>query len=238
MSVEARGAAAEPDPANCPAPRADHSGQYRLSGHPARDRAPTQANAGPVHDNRVVIDLVTRARTGDKQAWDAIVERYASLVWSICRSHRLGDADAKDVGQSVWLRLLEQLDSLRDPAALPAWLATTARRECIRILSAARGPVAARYGLNAEILADDQAGTVEQDVLVAERHAALYEAFLALPPRDQQLITLLIQDPPVPYAEISARLGIAVGSVGPNRSRCVDRLRRHPAIAALISAEA
>ena len=98
--------------------------------------------------------------------------------------------------------------------------------------------MAARYGLNAEILADDQAGTAEQDVLVAERHAALCEAFLALPPRDQQLITLLIQDPPVPYAEISARLGITVGSVGPNRGRCVDRLRRHPAIAALISAEA
>ena len=110
MSVEARGAAAEPDPANCPAGRADHSGQYRFSGHSARDRAPTQANAGPVRDNRVVIDLVTRARTGDKQAWDAIVERYASLVWSICRRHRLGDADAEDVGQSVWLRLLEQLD--------------------------------------------------------------------------------------------------------------------------------
>ena len=71
----------------------------------------------------MVIDLVTRARKGDKQAWDALVERYSPLIWSICRRHRLDDADAEDVGQSVWLQLLRQLDSIRDPAALPGWLA-------------------------------------------------------------------------------------------------------------------
>ena len=66
-----------------------------------------------------VTDLVTRARNGDKQAWDTLVERYAPLIWSICRRHRLERADADDVGQSVWLLLVDHLDNLRDPAALP-----------------------------------------------------------------------------------------------------------------------
>ena len=84
---------------------------------------------------------------------------------------------------------------------------------------------------------DQQAQTAEQKLLVAERRAALREAFAHLPPRDQQLITLLIKDPPVPYAQISAELGIPVGSIGPNRRRCLDKLRRHPALAALIGTE-
>ncbi len=196
------------------------------------------AEAAYVRDDPVVPDLVTRARNGDKQAWDALVERYAPLIWSICRRHRLSGADADDVGQSVWLHLVDQVDKIRDPAALPGWLATTARRECLRVLRAARGPLAAGYVLDAEILPDDRAGTAEQELLEAERHAALREAFLALPPCGQQLIALLIQDPPVPYTEISSRLGIPIGSIGPNRSRCLDKLRRYPAIAALIDAEA
>ena len=73
---------------------------------------------------------------------------------------------------------------------------------------------------------------------MAERQAALRDAFTRLPPRHQQLVALLIADPPVPYAEISARLGISVGSIGPNRRRCLDRLGRDPAIAALIGTEA
>jgi RNA polymerase sigma factor (sigma-70 family) len=196
------------------------------------------AEAPYVRDDPVVTDLVTRVRGGDKPAWDALVERYAPLIWSICRRHRLGGADADDVGQSVWLHLVDQLDKIRDPAALPGWLATTARRECLRVLRTTRGPLAAGYVLDAEILPDERSRTAEQELLEAERHAALREAFLALPPCGQQLIALLIQDPPVPYTEISARLGIPVGSIGPNRSRCLDKLRRYPAIAALIDAEA
>jgi RNA polymerase sigma factor (sigma-70 family) len=181
----------------------------------------------------VVTDLVTRARNGDQQAWDALVERYAPLTWSICRRHRLGDADAEDVGQTVWLQLVDHLDTIRDPAALPGWLATVTRRECLRVLGAAREPLAAGRGLDAEILPDEQAGTADQELLAAERHAALREAFTDLPSSHQRLIALLIEDPPVPYAEISARLGIPIGSIGPYRSRCLDKLRRHPAIARL-----
>ena len=73
----------------------------------------------PAHDGTLVTDLVTRASAGYQQAWDALVERYAPLVWSICDRFRLGRADAEDVGQSVWLRLAGQLEMIRDPAALP-----------------------------------------------------------------------------------------------------------------------
>jgi RNA polymerase sigma factor (sigma-70 family) len=193
--------------------------------------------AHPRHADLVVADLVTRARDGDQQAWDALVERYAPLIWSICRHHRLGGADAEDVAQAVWLRLVDQLASIRDPAAIGAWLATTARRECWRVVRATRSR-AAWAGLDTEAIPDEQAPTIERELLAAERHTALLEAFAQLAPRDQQLISILIADPPVPYAEISAQLGIPVGSIGPNRGRCLKKLRRHPAIAALINAEA
>jgi RNA polymerase sigma factor (sigma-70 family) len=185
----------------------------------------------------VVIDLVICARDGDVQAWEALVERYAPLIWSICRKYRLGRADADDVEQSVWLRLVEQLDNIREPTALPGWLATTTRRECGRLVRAAHGPHSVVYALDAENVRDEQAQTVEQEVLSAERHAALREAFTHLPPECQQLTAMLIADPPLPYAEISARLSMPVGSIGPTRGRCLNRMRRHPAIAALTNAK-
>jgi RNA polymerase sigma factor (sigma-70 family) len=198
--------------------------------------APTQTGADPVRDNPVIIDLVTRAANGEKHAWDALVERFIPLIWSICRKYRLADADAKDVGQNVWLQLVDQLDKIRDPAALPGWLATVTRRECLRVLGAKQGPSAAGHVIGAEIIADEQSGTAEQELL-AERHAALHEAFAALPPSGQRLIALLLEDPSVSYAEISARLDIPVGSIGPTRRRCLDKLRRYPAVAALINTE-
>jgi RNA polymerase sigma factor (sigma-70 family) len=181
---------------------------------------------------------VTRARDGDEQAWGALVERYAPLIWSICRRHRLGHADAGDVAQSVWLQMVNHLGAIRDPAALAGWLATTTRRECSRVLRAARGPHQAAYWPDIQTGSDPDAATPEQELLVSERHAALREAFTDLPPCCQQLIALLTEDPPVPYAQISAKLGIPVGSIGPTRARCLDKLRRHPAVTALINADA
>ena len=190
-----------------------------------------------MRDDPVVTDLVTTARNGDKQAWDALVERYAPLVWSICRRHQLGDTDAESVGQIVWLQLQDHLSSVPHPAALPGWLATTTRRECLRVLHATRGPHAAGYAPDADSTADEQISIAEQELLLAERHAALREAMADLPPCCRQLIALLIENPPVADAEISARLGIPIGSIGPNRGRCLDKLRDHPAIAALITAD-
>jgi len=91
--------------------------------------------------------------------------------------------------------------------------------------------------MDVETLPDEQAGMAEQELLAAERHAALREALQGLPLTGQQLILLLIEDPPVPYSEISARLGIAVGSIGPTRRRCLNKLGRHPAIAALTTTD-
>jgi RNA polymerase sigma factor (sigma-70 family) len=184
-----------------------------------------------------VIDLVTRASSGDRSAWDALVDRYYPLIWSICHRWQLDRTDAEDVGQAVWLRLVEQLDNLRDPAALPGWIATTTQRECHRVRrSGCRLTTGGQ--VDAAELPDVQAATAEDELLMAERHAALRAAFMDLPPACQELLGLLITDPPTPYAEISAKLGMRIGSIGPSRSRCLDRLRRHPAIAALIDAEA
>lgn len=106
------------------------------------------------------------------------------------------------------------------------------------MLRTAQGPLAAGHLLNTQTFPDEQAATAEQEPLAAECDAALRQAFLELPPRCQRLIALLTADPPVSYAEISARLGIPVGSIEPARRRCLNRLRRHPAIVALTNAKA
>ena len=189
-----------------------------------------------MRDDPIVADLVTRARKGDEQAWDVLVERYAPLIWSICRHYRLSRADAEDVGQRIWLQFVNHLGTIRDPAALPGWLTTTTRRECNRVVRVAHGPQAAGQLLD-ESIPDKQTRTGEQELLAAERHAALRKAFTCLSPSRRQLMAMLIEDPPVPYTEISARLGIPVSSIGPTRRRCLDQIRRHPDIAALINAE-
>ena len=203
-----------------------------MAANPALTQQVSRGRGDPV-----VTGLVTWARDGDRQAWDQLVDRYAPLVWSICRRRQLEAADARDAAQTVWLNLVDHLDSLRDPAALPGWLATTTQRECGRILRAARQPDNAAYAPAAQTIPDEHARAAEQDLLAAERHAALREAFEQLPPGCQQLLTLLTADPPVSYAEISTQLGIPAGSIGPTRRRCLDKLRRHPAITALINAD-
>jgi len=189
-----------------------------------------------MRDDQCVTDLVMRARKGNQQAWEALVERYAPLIWSICRHYRLDRSDAEDVAQSIWLQFVNHLGAIRDPAAVPGWLTTVTKRECGRVVRAARGPQAAGQ-LADENLPDKQTRTAEQELLAAERHAVLREAFTCLSPSRQKLMAMLIEDPPVPYTEISARLGIPISSIGPTRGRCLDQLRRHPAIAALIDAD-
>jgi RNA polymerase sigma factor (sigma-70 family) len=190
-------------------------------------------NGSPRSGQAPIADLVARAGNGDEHAWHQIVERYAPLIWSICFRHRLSSADAEDVVQSVWLHLVNHLGSLRDPAALPGWLVTATRRECFRCLRAARPQQVTELMPDTADMADTQAVVAEEEVLRAERHAALRQALADLPPGGQRLMELLIVDPPLPYAEIGARLGIPVGSIGPTRSRLLARLRRHPALAGL-----
>ena len=181
--------------------------------------------------DRTTAELVDAARSGDSAAWDELVDRYAGLVMGSCRRMRLTDADALDVSQTVWLRLVEQLPALREPAALPGWLVTTARHEALRLLRRpARSPLLGEH--DESVVATDDA--VDADLLAAERRSALRQAFAALPPAWRQLIELLVTDPPLPYAEISRRLDIPVGSIGPTRARILDRLRRDPGLAALL----
>jgi RNA polymerase sigma factor (sigma-70 family) len=185
-----------------------------------------------VRDDPAVVDLVVRARHGDKTAWDAIVERYAPLVWAACRRHGLAGPDADDVGASVWLRLVENLDKLREPAALPGWLATTARRECLHFLNERKRQIPIE-----ELDLPAGAGpTTDEWLLVEERRAALRLAFAGLQERCQRLLSMLFSDPPTPYAEIGATLEMAIGAIGPNRKRCLDRLRRSRALRYLVDA--
>jgi RNA polymerase sigma factor (sigma-70 family) len=182
-----------------------------------------------VRDDPTVVALVNRAAGSDPAAWNEIVERYAPLVWSICARFQLSNHDREDVGQNVWLLLVEQLGKLREPAALPGWLATTTHRECLRVATAARRSERLGTGPDDALqFADDT--MIDEEILMAERNAALKAALAELPPRCQRLLTMLTADPPCSYAEISATLDIPVGSIGPQRGRCLERLRKSSAL--------
>ena len=189
-----------------------------------------------MRDDPTVVSLVVRAANGDQAAWDEIVERYAPLVWAICLRHELDRQSIDDIGQSVWLLLVENISRLREPAALPGWLATTTRRECLRAMRA-RG----RHGKEISTPADEQlpdaSAEVEREVVEAELHAALRAAFAELPAGCRELLSMLINDPPVGYARISATLGIPMGSIGPTRARCLARLRRSSHLAAVLAGQ-
>ena len=178
-----------------------------------------------MRDNPSVVALVARAAAGDQGAWHEIVERYAPLVWSICERYRLSSYDAEDVGQTVWLLLVEQLGKLREPAALPGWLAATTAHECLRVVKAARRVQHGGSNLEDALQLPD-AAAIDQEIITAERNAMLRTALAALPSRCRQLLAMLMGDPPAPYAEVHAALDIPVGSIGPQRARCLDRLRR------------
>jgi RNA polymerase sigma factor (sigma-70 family) len=178
-----------------------------------------------MRDDPHVVALVTRASGGDQSAWHELVDRYAPLVYTICTRYRLSNPDIEDVGQNVWLLLVEQLGKLREPAALPGWLATTTARECLRVVTAASKAERLGTGLDNAV--------IDEEILVAERNAALRAAFAELPPRCQQLLSMLLSDPPHSYADIHRELGIPVGSIGPQRARCLERMRRSSALAAL-----
>jgi RNA polymerase sigma factor (sigma-70 family) len=185
-------------------------------------------------DGDALAALVMRAREGDQEAWNALVERFAPLVYRICRRFRLSDADLLDVGQTVWLALLEHLDRIREAQALPGWIATTTRRECLQVVGGRqarqRQELVGEFDTRSGDLADDVA-----DLLLTEqRHAAFRAALRSLPPQHQQLLMLLVHEPPLTYAEIGRRLGFAVGSIGPTRARCIERLKAHPALRALM----
>lgn len=187
-------------------------------------------------DDSPVPALFAAARDGDRAAWNALVERYARLVLSIVWRFRIHGDDADDVVQTVWLRLVENLESIREPRALPGWIATTTRNECLRLVRARQrvepvDPQAHGAFATGATVAD---GAVDVDLLEDERHQSLLVAFAELPDRQRELLLLLVTDPPLSYQEVSARLGIPIGSIGPTRARALARIRSCPAVAALL----
>src|ERR1039457_3083649 len=142
-------------------------------------RRPWKGHA--MRDDPSVIALVARVGAGDQGAWNELIERYSPLVWSICLRYQLNRHDIDDVGQSVWLLLVEQIGSLREPAALPGWLATTTRHECLRILRVTRRHDHAGLPPEDHMPPDPAAAMIDQEVIAAERNAALRSAFAELP---------------------------------------------------------
>ena len=186
-------------------------------------------------DRTDVALLVAAAAQGDEEAWGELVDRYTPLLVSVLLRFRLSSAERQDVAQTVWLRLIEHLGSLREPRALPQWLITTAKREALRSATASTRTRPADLQDEAWasrlVSEDDQ----DADLVRSERHAALLEGFAVLSPRQRQLLLMLSEDPPVPYAEISRRTGIPVGAIGPTRARALERLRRTPSVQQLVT---
>jgi RNA polymerase sigma factor (sigma-70 family) len=168
--------------------------------------------------------LVAAAAAGDPAAWETLVERYSGLMWAVARSFRLDSADAGDAVQTAWLRLLEHLDRIEDPERLPAWLATTTRRECLRLLRRGQREAPADDDTLGEV--PDTAAPLDAGLLLAERDAALWRAFEQISDRCQGLLRVLMASPPPSYSAVSAALDMPIGSIGPTRQRCLDQLRR------------
>jgi RNA polymerase sigma factor (sigma-70 family) len=196
-----------------------------------RRSVPLAGGERPVPDDDVGL-LVTAAAGGDKDAWRALVERFSGMVWSIARAHRLSRADAADVAQTTWLRLAEHIDKINNPGRVGAWLATAARRECLQSIRASARTLPTD---DMDVFEDVVTGgnPTEAEVLRAEaeresadRARLVWHALGRLPARCQQLLRILMASPPPSYAEVSAALGLPVGSIGPTRARCLRRLRQ------------
>ena len=166
-------------------------------------------------------ELLTRAGVGDQGAWNELVDRFNQMVWSIARSFRLDDASAKDVSQTVWLRLVENIHRIDDPERLPGWLATTCRREALRVKGMRQRSVPTDFQYDIP----DESPSLEAILVEDEEAREVIAAFATLSEDCQQMLRLLTTDPPLSYEEISEIIGRPIGSLGPTRSRCLERLK-------------
>jgi RNA polymerase sigma factor (sigma-70 family) len=181
-----------------------------------------------------VADLVGRARDGDEDAWDGLVERYLGTVHAVCRAYRLADADAAEVNQVVWLRLAERLSGLRAPAAIGGWIAAATRMECLRRLRVAQAaePAAVLAAGDGDTAAGEQGvagnggGTgIDVRLLVYERDRALLGAFDRLDPHSRRLLRLLTAEPRPTDDQVAAALDVPEADIPRLRARALDQLR-------------
>ncbi|GGN90953.1 RNA polymerase sigma factor [Actinoplanes lobatus] len=172
--------------------------------------------------------LVHRAAAGDSRAWEALVRAYAGLVWSVARAHRLGSADAEDVAQTTWERFARSLDTLKEPEHAGAWLATTARRESLRVLTARNRvtPTGDLAWTGMSPAAEDVVVAGDEEVRRAELAGRVWRALDRLGDACQRLLRVLMAEPPPSYVEAAAALDMPIGSLGPTRRRCLEKLRR------------
>lgn len=178
-------------------------------------------------------DLVKRCRAGSEAAWAVLVRRFQRLVYTVPRRAGLSEAQAADVFQTVFSRLFEHLDRIEDPARVQAWLVTSAKRESLRLLEQARRVVdLAPVGGDGDEAGDPfdhlpgDAPLPESLLSELQQQERLRRAVARLDERSRRLVELLfLQDEPLPYGEVAARLGMPEGSIGPTRARCLAKLR-------------
>lgn len=169
-------------------------------------------------------DLVKECLSGNQVAWAAIVEKYKGLVYSVPVRYRMAPQDAADIFQEVWLDLYSELQNLREPGALRGWLITVAWHKCYQWKLRRRRLERTSGEFDAEPVAEDTSFLVWKERL--EQQEMLREAVTALPPRCRQMLEMLFfQDPPLPYADVARTLGLAEGSIGFIRGRCLKKLR-------------
>ena len=199
------------------------AGEVVSSGADDLDTGARRANAaGP--DASEVVSWVRRAATGDMQAWNRLIDQYSKLIWSITANFKLAESDAADVVQTTWMRLIEHIDRIEQPARVGSWLASTARNECLRHVAARKRIVLVHE--DGELDSADRHGPeVDEALLASERAQYVRDAMAHLPPQWRRLMELLMADPPASYSEISDQLGLPIGSIGPTRGRCLAKLR-------------
>lgn len=143
------------------------------------------------------------------------------MVWSVARGFRLDDATAKDVAQTVWLKLIENMDSIKEPDRLPGWLATTTRREALRMAKAKDRVIPSEF----EFDVADESASMDEMLIDLEENRLVVQAFRTLDEFCRQLLRLMIVEPPLSYEDISEATGRPVGSLGPTRARCLEKLK-------------
>jgi RNA polymerase sigma factor (sigma-70 family) len=202
---------------------AEGSGGISVGINQVADTVLSEPQAKPSADDDDLIQVVVDARAGKSEAWEILVERFGGLVAAVARRCRLSEADVAEVGQTTWLRLVENIDRIEQPERLGGWLATTSRRESIRIATRQTSVPATDAVF---LIADEKADPLDAGLLRDEQVQAIRIAAERLPMRCQRLLGLLMADDDLPYKEIGEQLNMPVGSIGPTRGRCLDHLRQ------------
>ncbi len=199
-----------------------HHNPHYIAATEAERRARANKRRPPADAGELERMMLAAAR-GEHAGWEALVQRFTARVRTVARAHRLAPHDVDDVLQTTWMRLLEHIQSVREPAALGAWLDTTARRESLRVI---RGAKRERPTEQDDLGGETVEPVAERDLIEAERRTALAAGVERLPPAQRNVIAALLAHPTLSYAEISKSMNTPIGSIGPTRARSLARLRR------------